>query len=166
MEGELVIVAAVVLGGLAGEGSDACPGCSADDGAFQAAAEECTENGSSGGSDGCAFAGTNASLLVIAIVVAGAVVFTGVAVVVAAAAAVAHAGVVVLATALVVAPAVVLRGGRQNGEGEEQRRHESSAAKFRGSGIEHRFSFVLRSRMPEVAMAGWKSRASRGAAYW
>jgi hypothetical protein len=25
---------------------------------------------------------------------------------------------------------------------------------------------VLRSRMPEVAMAGWKSRASRGAAYW
>ena len=36
----VVVVALAVLVGLAGYGSDACAGCSADDGSFEAAAED------------------------------------------------------------------------------------------------------------------------------
>jgi uncharacterized protein (DUF4415 family) len=150
----------VVLGGFAGEGSDACACCSADDGAFEASAEDCAEDCSACCSDGCAFAGADAALLVVAVVVAWAVVIVGAAVVAAAASAVADSVVVAGGNAVVVAVIAVLR---EPGEGGEEKGWSEDEAEL----ALHGNSFRLRSWMLEWRVAEdrmWKN-AVRGRFY-
>jgi hypothetical protein len=99
----VVIVIAVVLGGLANDCAYAGPGCSSDDCALEAAAKDSAEDRPAGTADKRAFARTNAALAVIVVVVVVVMAIVAI-VVVAAASAVAHAAVV---GAVVV---VVLRG--------------------------------------------------------
>ena len=81
----VAVVALAVLIGLAYHCADACTGCAADDGSFEAAAEEGAENGSAACADESAFTGADAALVAAMIVVVAVVV-----VVVAAMAAVTH----------------------------------------------------------------------------
>jgi len=107
----VVVVVAVVLGGLAYYGSDAGTGCSADDGALQAAAEECAERGPAGYTDEGSLAGSDAVIAAVIVVVRAVVVV----VVAATLSAVAHA--VVVGVVLV----LILRGWKKRRRKEHRR---------------------------------------------
>jgi hypothetical protein len=111
----IVVVVALVLGGLAYDCADAGTGGSADDGAFEAAAEDCAQDRAAGCSDGGSLAGAYATLIAAVVVMVGAVVVVVVAV----------AAVASLAHAVVVGAVVVLgwkHAGRQQEGSEKDRR--------------------------------------------
>src|SRR6185312_1496936 len=89
------------------DGAHACSGCSADHGALQAAAEQRAEDRASPSPDRGSFAGPDAALMPVAIIVAIAIVVAWAAIVVAPAAAVAHARVVFIGDAAVIVLAIL-----------------------------------------------------------
>jgi hypothetical protein len=124
-----VVVVALVLGGLAYYCADAGPGCSSDDGALEAAAEDCAQDCAAAGTNQGSFAGADAALVaaVIVVVVGAAVV---VVVVVASAAAVTHAVVIGVVS-------VVLRW--ENAGGEQERNEEDRFFKLGHFGLDADF---------------------------
>jgi Flp pilus assembly protein TadB len=136
----VVVVVALVLGGLTNDCADPGAGCSADQGSFEPAAEDCAEGRATGAANEGAFAGADATLamiVVVIIMVVVVVVRVAVVVVVPAACAVTHA--VVVGAVVVV---VVLRGGGKD-TGREQERSK-----------ENRFSELVHPRLD----AGWRLR--------
>ena len=60
--GMVVLVVAVVLGGLAYDRADARSGCSANDSAFETTAEDCPQDRAASPADEGSFAGADAAL--------------------------------------------------------------------------------------------------------
>ena len=108
----IAVVVAVILGGLAYDCAYAGPGCSADDRAFEAAAEDCAQDCTPAGTYQSSFARADAALVAAVIVVVVVITAVVVVVVVASMTAAAHAVVVGIVP-------VVLRwkdaGGKQEG---------------------------------------------------
>lgn len=112
----VVLIALVVLVGLADDGADAGSGRAADDGPFQPAAEEGAEDGTAAGADERSFARTDAALIVAMMLV----VVTIVAVIVLAAVAALTDAVIEVGISIVVS----LRADREHTGSQNERSDE------------------------------------------
>src|SRR6185437_1422088 len=150
----VVVVALTILMGLAYDCADTCACGSADDGAFEATAEERAEDGSAACSDERSFAGSDAALIAAVVVVVAIVI---VVVILAAATAIADSVVEVG----IIVPIISVLGAGTDGEetcGQHERGDEYSFAYLHhaelDAGLVGRvriFSRVVQASLPEVA---------------